>query len=97
MPSRTTGFSDGGATGARVGVGAVAKVMLIGAAADAPDAARIAFFGDGHRVGRVRREVIRRRDHQVVPLPGVGDLGRRLDVDARLNCRVIHRLVERDL
>ena len=46
--------------GVGVGVGAVPKVMLIGAAADAPEAAGCAVLVDGHRVRRVRREVIAR-------------------------------------
>ncbi len=40
----TTGFNDGGATGAGVGVGAVPKVMLIGATAEAPVKDRIAVW-----------------------------------------------------
>ncbi len=41
---RTAGLSVGGATGPGGGVGAVPKVMLIGAAADAPEAALIAVW-----------------------------------------------------
>src|SRR5579863_8849018 len=42
LTPRTTGLSDGGATGAGVGVGAVPKTMVIGAVAEAPDTERIA-------------------------------------------------------
>ena len=44
MTPSTTGLSVGGATGAGVGVGAVPKVMLIGAVAEAPETERIAVW-----------------------------------------------------